>query len=73
MTGQELRERRNKLNLSQFCVSKAARVSRYKISIFENGYTELEKEEVKRITTFLKKQKEHHNVRNSRQQSKRTT
>ncbi len=54
MTANKLKRIRKKLGLSQFAVSKAANVSRYKIAIYELGYGELKVEEIKRIEEVIK-------------------
>lgn len=62
MTPKELKRRRHALGMSQFAVAKLAKVSRYNISLFENGYHQLTGVELNRIDNILTK-KEASNVR----------
>lgn len=53
-TSSTLIRTRKKLGLSQFALSKMARVSRDKITLFECGYREFSDTEIKKIRGALK-------------------
>jgi transcriptional regulator with XRE-family HTH domain len=53
MTPSALKKNRKKLGLSQFAVASSAKVSRYKISLYECGFGPLTKEELVRINNSL--------------------
>lgn len=53
MTPKQLKTQRAKLNLSQWEMSKLTKISRYKFSLYENGYKELSNAEITRIEQVL--------------------
>ena len=58
MNGQQLKQKREKLGMSQFALAKLASVSRYNISLFETGYYEFKKTDIEKIQNAIKKYKE---------------
>lgn len=55
LTASKFKKRRTYLEMSQFDVATEAKVSRYNLSLFENGHRKLTKKEEERIETVLTK------------------
>lgn len=64
LTPAALKKVRAELELSQFDVSKAAKVSRYNISLFENGHRKFSKREEESIKNALTKIGASHGISN---------
>lgn len=54
MTGTQLKAGRKRVRISQHALAKASKVSRYKISMAENGYSKLTAEESAKIEKVFK-------------------
>lgn len=55
LTSTNFKKRRTRLSLSQFAVAKFSKVSRYNLSLFENGYRDLTTMEKIKVNEFLNK------------------
>ncbi len=54
MKPSELKKTRKKLQISQLLLAGKTKVSRFRLSLFENGFLNLRNQELKKISTFLK-------------------